>query len=364
MPLLRFATVGRKLQLSRVAASRHVAPGRRHFQRQRTLRHSVYGDGNEQRTAVNSPAVVASDSDYNDHDGRYQRRGFTGHQYETGIYFMQARFYPSTTLRAGFPFIGRFLQPDTIVPDPANPQSLNRYSYVYNNPMAYTDPTGHVGGPGAVGTGCLGGPGSSCGQQAVEIPPPPPAAQQQPGQQRASATPSPSMLTEDSCVIDVRSRPVDSAFARAVGAHHSYIVLTDRYRSTGFEEQQVQESLMVPIGVPVPFAFETPQSGGAAPSAPQQFFIDTRELIGVTRFTFPGAGQSINDPKVNVLDSFGSCVQWRARLGQIGARISAARIPYNLMGPNSNTTIRVMLEESGLAERHTDENVIGWDHPW
>jgi len=40
-----------------------------------------------------------------------------------------------------------------VVPDPsagsgqgpANPQSLNRYSYVLNNPLRYTDPTGHVG---------------------------------------------------------------------------------------------------------------------------------------------------------------------------------------------------------------------------
>jgi hypothetical protein len=28
------------------------------------------------------------------------------------------------------------------MPDPANPQSLNRYSYVLNNPLRYTDPTG------------------------------------------------------------------------------------------------------------------------------------------------------------------------------------------------------------------------------
>ncbi len=41
------------------------------------------------------------------------------------------------------PWIGRFIQPDSIVPNPANPQALNRYSYVYNNPMRYTDPTGH-----------------------------------------------------------------------------------------------------------------------------------------------------------------------------------------------------------------------------
>ena len=61
---------------------------------------------------------------------------FTGHQRETDeLYFMKSRFYD--------PVIGRFLQPDTIVPEPGNPQSLNRYSYVYNNPMRYTDPTGH-----------------------------------------------------------------------------------------------------------------------------------------------------------------------------------------------------------------------------
>ena|GEM_PF-4011237 len=32
--------------------------------------------------------------------------------------------------------------PDTIVPDPGDPQALNRYSYVLNNPLRYTDPTG------------------------------------------------------------------------------------------------------------------------------------------------------------------------------------------------------------------------------
>jgi hypothetical protein len=39
--------------------------------------------------------------------------------------------------------LGRFISPDTIVPDPANPQSLNRYAYVGNNPLKYTDPSGH-----------------------------------------------------------------------------------------------------------------------------------------------------------------------------------------------------------------------------
>lgn len=40
------------------------------------------------------------------------------------------------------PQVSRWLSPDTIVPSPANPQSLNRYSWVLNNPLLYIDPTG------------------------------------------------------------------------------------------------------------------------------------------------------------------------------------------------------------------------------
>ena len=62
---------------------------------------------------------------------------FTGQREITGlgIYHYNARFYS--------PKIGRFLSPDTIVPGAANPQAWNRYSYVLNNPLKYTDPTGH-----------------------------------------------------------------------------------------------------------------------------------------------------------------------------------------------------------------------------
>jgi hypothetical protein len=48
---------------------------------------------------------------------------------------MGARWYDYET--------GRFTQPDSIIPNLYNPQSLNRYSYVLNNPVKYTDPTGH-----------------------------------------------------------------------------------------------------------------------------------------------------------------------------------------------------------------------------
>jgi hypothetical protein len=38
--------------------------------------------------------------------------------------------------------LGRFLQADPIVQAPKNSQNLNRYSYVLNNPLSYTDPSG------------------------------------------------------------------------------------------------------------------------------------------------------------------------------------------------------------------------------
>lgn len=41
------------------------------------------------------------------------------------------------------PSIGRFASADVIIPTPKNPQSFNRYSYVLNNPIRLTDPSGH-----------------------------------------------------------------------------------------------------------------------------------------------------------------------------------------------------------------------------
>mgnify|MGYP001473550350 CR=1 FL=1 len=48
-----------------------------------------------------------------------------------GLVYMNARDY--------LPEVGWFISPDTIVPEPSNPQSYNRYSYVRNNPMNFTD---------------------------------------------------------------------------------------------------------------------------------------------------------------------------------------------------------------------------------
>jgi RHS repeat-associated protein len=63
---------------------------------------------------------------------------FTGQKYdiETGLYYYRARYYN--------PLLGRFIQADTIVQNTYDPQSWNRYAYVRNNPLKYTDPTGNM----------------------------------------------------------------------------------------------------------------------------------------------------------------------------------------------------------------------------
>ena len=42
------------------------------------------------------------------------------------------------------PILGRMLSPDIVVQDEQNSQAYNRYSYCFNNPLRYTDPSGYV----------------------------------------------------------------------------------------------------------------------------------------------------------------------------------------------------------------------------
>jgi RHS repeat-associated protein len=61
---------------------------------------------------------------------------------ETGNYYLESRYYDPAT--------GRFLTPDTLAGNPADPLNLDLYVYVDNNPLTRIDPTGHAGGPGVV----------------------------------------------------------------------------------------------------------------------------------------------------------------------------------------------------------------------
>ena len=72
-----------------------------------------------------SPAITSTDFTY------------TGQRDipNTGLMDYKARFYS--------PALGRFVQPDSLIPGMANPQSWNRFSYTLNNPIRFNDPTGH-----------------------------------------------------------------------------------------------------------------------------------------------------------------------------------------------------------------------------
>lgn len=63
-------------------------------------------------------------------------RGYTGHEHidSMGLIHMNGRVYD--------PVLSRFLSADPYVQDITNSQSYNRYSYVINNPLSYTDPSG------------------------------------------------------------------------------------------------------------------------------------------------------------------------------------------------------------------------------
>ena len=65
-------------------------------------------------------------------------RGYTLHEHydEFGLINMNGRLYD--------PLIGRMLSPDIVIQDEQNSQAYNRYSYCFNNPLRYTDPSGYI----------------------------------------------------------------------------------------------------------------------------------------------------------------------------------------------------------------------------
>ncbi|HTA66266.1 MAG TPA: RHS repeat-associated core domain-containing protein, partial [Xanthomonadaceae bacterium] len=81
--------------------------------------------------------------------------GFTGHEHLNSVQLihMNGRVYDYQ--------LGRFLSVDPIIQAPLNSQSLNPYSYIMNNPLAGTDPTGYCA-QGEVELGDGGGSSAGC----------------------------------------------------------------------------------------------------------------------------------------------------------------------------------------------------------
>ncbi len=102
---------------------------------------------------TNDSGVQTELSEYKPY-GEFSRHDVTGQpptkyyftdQYldeETALYYYGARYYS--------PGLGRFISADTVVQEPGNPQTLNRYAYALNNPVNRIDPTGNVSIPGVL----------------------------------------------------------------------------------------------------------------------------------------------------------------------------------------------------------------------
>ncbi len=85
-------------------------------------------------------------------DSETYDRGFTGHEHldRLGLINMNGRVYD--------PILGRFLSADPFIQFPEYTQGLNRYTYVLNNPISYTDPSGYFVNfiYGALGSAAVG----------------------------------------------------------------------------------------------------------------------------------------------------------------------------------------------------------------
>jgi len=68
--------------------------------------------------------------------GGYELEHQNTSDYTDDLYFLHARWY--------FPYMGRFLSPDPVRGDPAQPQSLNLFAYVRGNPLNAVDPDGRI----------------------------------------------------------------------------------------------------------------------------------------------------------------------------------------------------------------------------
>ena len=94
-----------------------------------TFSYDAFGKPRDGNQADRLPAVVASG---------FSTRGFTDHEHLDAVELihMNGRVYDY--------HLGRFLSVDPFIQSPGNSQSVNPYSYIMNNPLSGTDPTGYV----------------------------------------------------------------------------------------------------------------------------------------------------------------------------------------------------------------------------
>lgn len=127
-----------------VAIKYYYAGGQRIAMRKNGTLNYVIGDHLGSTSIVTDAAgVIVSQQEYKawgetrsasgSEATKYQYTGQYSYASDFGLMFYNARWYD--------PSLGRFAQADTIVP--AGVQGYDRYAYTNNNPLKYTDPSGH-----------------------------------------------------------------------------------------------------------------------------------------------------------------------------------------------------------------------------
>ena len=92
-----------------------------------TYRYDAYGNTTKSNNTLNNPYQY--NAEYTDSS--------------TGLQYLRARYYDSSQ--------GRFTTKDDYLGEIEYPLSRNLYTYCYNNPLNYTDPSGHFGILAAIG---------------------------------------------------------------------------------------------------------------------------------------------------------------------------------------------------------------------
>jgi RHS repeat-associated protein len=96
-------------------------------------------------TLLNTDGTIAATYYYDAFGNKTDQTGnvnnnitYAGYQYdkETDLYYLNARYYDSK--------IARFMSEDTYTGTASDPLSLNLYTYCHNEPVMYSDPTGHL----------------------------------------------------------------------------------------------------------------------------------------------------------------------------------------------------------------------------
>ena len=205
---------------------------------------------------------------------------YTGKELDnTGLYYYEARYYDPT--------LGRFISADTIVPGVYDPQSLNRYSYVQNNPFSYTDPTGHwgwnsfwedlensvgtffdrlfadinkfidrIGGEGCVGSGtACENPGGPLQNDSHPPPPPPPGGSCGPAGCNAAA----GSTTAD---VVASREPIHVTFSPSQGSTTGSVLRAYQGSASKTSDQQLVELLAAQQKMTTPAQSHQGQPGG------------------------------------------------------------------------------------------------------